>query len=755
VSTIFTNNLKLAVNSNLTAEAKANLYKIDAAGGLTQQTDAGDSQLRAIENIVLQPADASIGGDGVGGSVIMGNINQPMDELLVHSPDSKFRGAISTLDQATAGTTYLSFKYNSLLTGGSVDTSSRTLSVDTDGADRSLILSSNLKVAPALLQLGTISYTLPSLDATLVDLDDTQTLTNKSISGASNTLSNISYSSLLLSSSIVNADISPSAAIAYSKLNLASSLLDSDVSPLASINYTKLNLSSSLVNADVAPSAGIVYSKLSLSNSITNSDISSSAAIVYSKLALGSSLVNADVSPSAAIVYSKLNLSGSILNSDISSSAAISGTKISPDFGAQNIRTTGTLELARNPSVSSNFLVNPSQSSTINYTLPASAPTTNQILRYNGSSLEWASAGAGTVSSVGLSLSTEADAVLSVSGSPITSAGTLSLDLEAQSANAVLAGPSSGGAAKPAFRSLVSDDIPTLSTGKLSDFNSSWDTRLATKTTSDLTEGSNLYYTADRFDTAFSGKDTDDLAEGSTNLYFTNSRADARITLQKAAANGLATLDAGGKIPVSQLPASVMEYKGTWNASTNSPILIDGVGDTGDVYLVNVAGTQDLGSGSISFAVGDWAVYNGSIWQKSLNSNAVSSVNGLTGIVVLTTSNIAEGSNLYYTPSRFDAAFATKLTTDLTEGTNLYYTDSRVDARLSTYKFVSTWSAGDGASKTITHSLGTTDISWNIFDIDSGEEIWPDTAIRTSINELVFTATVAPSGSGWRIVVRK
>lgn len=44
------------------------------------------------------------------------------------------------------------------------------------------------------------------------------TLTNKTISGASNTLSNIAYSSLNLSTSIVNADINASAAIALSKL---------------------------------------------------------------------------------------------------------------------------------------------------------------------------------------------------------------------------------------------------------------------------------------------------------------------------------------------------------------------------------------------------------------------------------------------------------------------------------------------------------------------------------------------------------
>lgn len=116
---------------------------------------------------------------------------------------------------------------------------------------------------------------------------------------------------------------------------------------------------------------------------------------------------------------------------------------------------------------------------------------------------------------------------------------------------------------------------------------------------------------------------------------------DDKIDLsEKGAANGVATLDAGGKVPAEQLPSAVMEYKGTWDASTNDPVLADGVGDAGDVYVVSVAGSQDLGSGTITFDVGDWVLYNGSIWQKSSSSNAVVSVNGLTGAVSLDAEDI-------------------------------------------------------------------------------------------------------------------
>ena len=48
------------------------------------------------------------------------------------------------------------------------------------------------------------------------------------------------------------------------------------------------------------------------------------------------------------------------------------------------------------------------------------------------------------------------------------------------------------------------------------------------------------------------------------------------------------------------------------------------------------------------------------------------------------TDSVSEGtSNLYYTTARFDTAFGTKSTTNLSEGTNLYYTAERVDDRVA------------------------------------------------------------------------
>lgn len=58
-----------------------------------------------------------------------------------------------------------------------------------------------------------------------------------------------------------------------------------------------------------------------------------------------------------------------------------------------------------------------------------------------------------------------------------------------------------------------------------------------------------------------------------------------------------------------------LNYKGTWNASSNSPALASGVGTKGDYYVVSVAGTTDL-DGIDFWGVGDWAVFNGATWQR-------------------------------------------------------------------------------------------------------------------------------------------
>jgi hypothetical protein len=123
-----------------------------------------------------------------------------------------------------------------------------------------------------------------------------------------------------------------------------------------------------------------------------------------------------------------------------------------------------------------------------------------------------------------------------------------------------------------------------------------------------------------------------------------------QLRSEKGVSNGYASLDVNGKVPIGQLPNSIMEYKGTWNAATNTPTLANGTGDTGDVYICNAAGTVNFGAGPITFAVGDYVVYSGTIWQRS--SGAVGTVTsvglsitgdsiGVTGSPITTSGTLA------------------------------------------------------------------------------------------------------------------
>lgn len=122
-----------------------------------------------------------------------------------------------------------------------------------------------------------------------------------------------------------------------------------------------------------------------------------------------------------------------------------------------------------------------------------------------------------------------------------------------------------------------------------------------------------------------------------------NTLADARITVQKGAANGLATLDGTGKVPASQLALSSATYVGTWNANTNTPTLTSGTGTQGDYYVVSVAGTTTIDTIN-DWGVGDWIIFNGTVWEKADHSDAVTSVAGKQGAIVLDTADITSGT---------------------------------------------------------------------------------------------------------------
>ena len=126
-----------------------------------------------------------------------------------------------------------------------------------------------------------------------------------------------------------------------------------------------------------------------------------------------------------------------------------------------------------------------------------------------------------------------------------------------------------------------------------------------------------------------------------TDIGLGNVTNDAQVKRSEmGVANGVATLDDNGKVQDSQLPDSVLgnvKFMGTWNASTNTPELVEGnEEDNGHYYIVDVPGSQF----GFDFDAGDWVINSNGSWSKVDNVDAVKSVNGKDGIVELVIEDI-------------------------------------------------------------------------------------------------------------------
>lgn len=593
-----TPNLNLAVPADASAEAKANLYKIDALGAAVKVDTAEDVVIRSKRNVRILPKDDSIGGEGdSSGEVIIGETGN-LATLTLYGTFN-LQGAAKYLDAASGGTKYLTIQYKSDLSGSADTAADRTLSIDMQAANRSLILAGNFELAGGSAKFtssaGGSDVVVPDT-GTLVTLAGTETLTNKAIDADTNTITNID-------------------------------------------------------------------------------------------------------------------------DGNVKASAAIAGTKISPDFGSQNVKTSGQFQLTGSTYTSAFRAAVSGQAANILWTLPAADGAASQVLGTDGAGqLQWLSAVTGTLAQnkidigdiSGVRTQTDTSAlgdILADTASGLTIKAQAIVDAQISNAAAIAL---SKLAALTVSRALASSAggviVPATTTAAELDF---------------------LSGTTSSVQTQLDGKQP----------------IDADLTaLAALSTTGIVARTASA----TYVPRTITAASAKISVSNG-----DGVAAAPTIDLGSVS-TDDIAEGTNQFFTNERVddrvaalIINSNdfTWTYTDGSNTLSAALANTAITAKTSVAVAAGDSL--------------LISDVSDSDNLkkVTAQSILDLDAAQTSFAADWTAL--TTKSITHNLGSRDVMIQLYDKTTFETVYVDSAIRTSINQIDLTASSAPTGSGWRVLIKK
>jgi len=309
------------------------------------------------------------------------------------------------------------------------------------------------------------------------------------------------------------------------------------------------------------------------------------------------------------------------------------------------------------------------------------------------------------------------------------SVGSLWIDTKKDSAF-VCVGAEPGAAAQWKKISIVKhDDLQDTGTNSHAEIDAHISDGAAHRQIDDSAEGAHDLWSASKIASELSTRAAAEHLHSAADVSDFNSAADARIAAQKGVENGLATLDSTGKVPASQLSVSSVVYQGTWRADTNVPSLSSGSGTAGHYYVVSVAGTTSI-DGESDWQVGDWIIFNGQQWQKSDNSDAVTSVANKQGAVTLVAADLTD----------FDSAVAGHASVE---------TNTSHRSATNNPHAVSKGQVGLGNVPNLKAKLNATSAPTSTDDASSGYSVgsvWVDTSAKT-----VFQCVSADNNAAiWR-----
>jgi len=191
--------------------------------------------------------------------------------------------------------------------------------------------------------------------------------------------------------------------------------------------------------------------------------------------------------------------------------------------------------------------------------------------------------------------------------------------------------------------------------------------------------------------------------------------------------------DAATKAYVDSVATGLLEYKGAYNASTNSPALTGGsniASDKGDTYTVTADGSF-LGE---QVRIGDLIIVEVAI--------AASSTPALADFTIV--------------QSNVDLATAAATSGATVKGISGYDSNnfSVSGGFVSLKKFSASIGDGSNTSYTVNHALGSRDVIVQLFDNSSYDTVIAD-VVRTDTNNVTISFTVAPSTNDIRVLIQK
>ena len=228
--------------------------------------------------------------------------------------------------------------------------------------------------------------------------------------------------------------------------------------------------------------------------------------------------------------------------------------------------------------------------------------------------------------------------------------------------------------------------------------------------------------------------------------------------VRKNVSNGYAGLDSAGKVAVAQLPSYVDDVEEYANFAA-----FPGTGETGKIYIAQDTGDVYRWSGSAYVQIND-AVTSADQATKlatarnialtgpitgtaSFDGTAAANISTTLDISGKSTSDLSEGSNLYYTDARFDTRLTSKNTANLSEGTNLYYTDARVQTVIDSNSagFITPSSSSALTNKTGNISMFTNDAGYITSETDSQTLSFSNPNLTISGGNAVNLSALTPS----------